>query len=138
MSLTCPVCKTYKLSYKERVILLPVIGWSVTCKSCDEIIGATVISELLFMLLLIVVNLIGIRFLLDLNFRHINFFTAFIISNLILCVLVWPLILRLRKCVVFKPYIPKSRFVGYLIYLIFPIFLIISVFFFAVKYQWGV
>jgi hypothetical protein len=54
-----------------------------------------------------------------------------------LYLLAWPRIVRLKPWTPFKYWLPKSRVLGYAVYLLIPVSAIILLFYFAVRFQWG-
>ena len=52
--------------------------------------------------------------------------------------MVWPTIVRLKPWTPFQYWLPKSRLIGYFVYLVIPVALMASLLFLAVKFGAGV
>ncbi len=50
---------------------------------------------------------------------------------------VWPAIVRLKPWTPFQYWLPKSRFIGYFVYLLLPLGILVLLFFLAVKFKVG-
>lgn len=129
MKLYCPSCSKYAFSYFQKLSLLVKRGIqvkTVTCKNCDESFCATPMSMLIIVLAIPLSILISVFFKLD------NFEIAFLASFMIF--IVWPLVVRVREASMTPFYLPESRLVGYLLYLIFPSLLVIGTIVLAIKF----
>ncbi len=148
MRTSCANCLTYKLSYKQKLKISPSWGYVsfLECPNCKTIICSTFLSRLLFILFLLLatINLGLYSKSLDLTNVQLSIIVAsiFVLAYFI----VWPIIVRTKKWKPLEDYLPtfrivgwlenglpKSRIVGYFLFLLLPIFFMVCCIFVAIK-----
>lgn len=142
MNLSCPICGNYILSYKEKMTLAPLPNQfslpTVKCKSCGELLCSTFLSRLILVSLTFGVILkIGFYFD-DPKLSGFQFSVMFLSVGSLFYFGIWQFIVRLKKWRPPEEYLPKSRLVGYSLYLILPITLMITLLYLAIRFEWGI
>jgi hypothetical protein len=140
MKIHCPNCKEYTLTYWEKMSLAPkkdIVLPSVICRNCQFKIGTTSTSRYGFILFFVFCMALGLFIVAKLNLNSIFAPIPFLISLAASYFLVWPYLVRVKPWCDFKYYLPKSRLVGYGIYLFIPIVLIVGLFVLGIKFGWG-
>jgi len=110
---------------------------SVTCQSCGEYLCATLLSRIAFVILAIGVILKVSFYFENPKLTGLQFSAMFLTVGTFFYFGVWPFMVRLKKWVPLEKYLPKSRVVGYGVYLVLPIIFIIAAFVLAAKYELG-
>jgi hypothetical protein len=109
--------------------------FAVTCPSCGAALRVTARSRLFAAGLIIGSYII----LVTLLWRSTYQLAAWQIVGLVLSILAmyyfvaWPFVVRFKPWSPFQYWLPKSRFVGYLIYLFVPLVIMASLLFLAIK-----
>jgi uncharacterized integral membrane protein len=146
MTRICPKCRGYKITVDEAEHLLPTKASTedppgITCKKCHAKLKATWGSILLFMGLLLAVasTLVSLsEYAVRVSHVPLKFETPILILAAIvgyfLCYrLMWPRIIRLDEWAPRKYWLPKSRIVGYSVYLLLPIAVIMLLFYLGIR-----
>jgi hypothetical protein len=132
--MNCPRCASTDFSYGDKLALMPRRFGSSTrfCKNCGNILVATSKSVILFFAYMIAMAYLVSEIFIKIGVQDIeaaSFAVALIVLPLSYLV-IWPLVLEVkiyryqasfRKSV----WLPKSRIVGYTVYLVFPIMIIV-------------
>lgn len=128
MKAFCPTCKDYRLSYKDKLKLSPSYGTvrAMICPKCGSVVCSTSLSRSLF-ILFILVPILAYGFIHGPSDLPKHIVIGLITLHLLIDYLVfWPLTMQVKKWKPLKSYLPKSRIVGYTLYLFIPIILIVS------------
>lgn len=138
----CRICTDQNISYWELLKLAPLpYQWSppaISCPKCQVKLGASNWSRSLFILGLSVSLIVGQILLTPVvnNFVEALDISSYSVSILVMAtfyIAIWPSIIRLQEWKPYKkPWLPKSRVVGYTVYLVIPASLIIGGLFLAV------
>jgi hypothetical protein len=131
----------YSLSHAERVELTPKTFQFTPphfiCPNCQEKLGSTELSRfvcvlaLLFSLFATVIVISG--FSLSKSFMPVVMMVFVLINLKINQYIIWPFIVNLKKWETLQASLPKSRLVGYSMFLVMPILIFIGLFWFGVK-----
>jgi hypothetical protein len=139
MKPSCPRCKKSEFSYRALLSSLPYRGElspvKIICPSCGASLRVTAKSRLAGASLLLGSYLLS---LLAVAYSPVTLqdWQLYLGSFLILgfCYLaLWPLIVRFKPWTPFQYWLPKSRLVGYTVYLLLPIGLILFSMYAAAK-----
>jgi hypothetical protein len=131
-------------SYRALLSTHPYFGefspTRITCPSCGVALRVTAKSRLLAAGA-IVGSLIGCMFLLGRLPVHLHKWQVFLAALGIFTAyyfIVWPAIIRLKPWTPFQYWLPKSRLIGYFVYLVIPVALMASLLSLAIKFEVGV
>jgi len=143
MGPSCPQCKESDFSYRALLSVHPYFGEfrpaRITCPSCGAALRVTVKSRLLsatVVLLLVIAS--GV--LLVKAGNHLYRWQILIVVAGILAfyyLAIWPLVVQLTPWTDFQYWLPKSRLVGYSVYLLLPVAAIALFLYLAVKFGLG-
>lgn len=143
MKPSCPSCKKSDFSYGSLLAVHPAPGefrpFSITCPSCGAALRVTAKSRLFSAGLIIgsyiVLVTVFWRFPHQLPTWQIS---ALALTDLATYYLVaWPLIVRLKPWSPFQYWLPKSRLLGYLVYLVVPLGIMTLLFFVLARFKVG-
>lgn len=127
MGPNCPNCKKSDFTYRQLLSVHPYRGEfspvSVTCPSCGAVSRVTAKSRLLAIVLILSFAIAPVVLLAQTAAEvavwqlgiSVLFFLAFYY------LVIWPLIVRLTPWTEFEYWLPKSRMVGYFVYLVLPL-----------------
>jgi len=136
-------CKKYKLSYREVLSLSPgpieLQPICFKCPVCDEAFRITWGSRAEFFcwLTIFLVGAIYGSTYFDSKNSGIWLLVIPAFPLGLSYFVVWPMIVRLEPWAPFEIWLPKSRLVGYSVYLLLPASVILGLLFLAVKMEWG-
>lgn len=139
----CPQCKKSDFSYRELLSVHPYPGEfnpaRITCPSCRAASRVTAKSRLLAVALILFLAIVPVLLLaragLDLaKWQIILVVIAFLAFY---NVAIWPQIVRLKPWTEWRYWLPKSRLIGYTVYLLLPIAAIALLIFLAAKLGLG-
>ena len=140
----CINCNNYKLTYWDTLCLAPrrpmLHPIHFSCPECEFIMKASSKSNWLFIISLLMLIFIS-TYLFHNYVGQPSDIEASILTIIVfgVCYLViWPKALQLEVYSMEKVWLPKSRAVGYLVYFIFPLLLIIGLLALAVYFEWGI
>ena len=146
MSGTCPKCERYQITVDEAEHLLPTKASmedppGIVCKKCHKKLKATWGSILLFIGLFLTVAFALVLLVeraiqgsqISPEFETPIFLLAAILGYFLCYRLIWPRIIRLDEWAPRKYWLPKSRIVGYSVYLMLPIAVIVLLFYLGVR-----
>ena len=139
MKPSCPCCCKSGFSYRALLALHPYPGefspTKITCPSCGEVLRVTAKSRLLAAAAIVsILPLLAVVVVLFPSPLHE--------WQLVLLVLplmagyyfgFWPLVVRLKPWSEFQYWLPKSRLVGYSVYLLFPVSLMVLFLYVAIR-----
>lgn len=112
---------------------------SITCPNCGKRLRITRGSRLLFVFLLlssvIATAVVCAKYTMGLAEPFFLAITASVAALIYL--VVWPCVIRVEKWASFRYWLPKSRLVGYTVYLLLPILFLVGLFSIAVTIKWG-
>jgi hypothetical protein len=138
----CPRCRKSDFSYRTLLAAHPYKGEfspvRITCPSCRADLRIKAKSRLagagaIFLLLGLVVLLarsVG-------NLQSWQIMLIWISAMAIYYFVVWPRIVRFKPWTPFQYWLPKSRIVGYSVYLLLPVALLVLLFYLGVHFEWG-
>lgn len=139
MRASCPRCMKSEFSYRALRSAHPYFGefspTRLNCPSCGVSLRITAKSRFLAAGA-IVGSLIACTLLLGLLPVHLHRWQVILVASGVVAVhyfMVWPAIVRLKPWTPFQYWLPKSRLVGYFVYLAVPVALMASLLFLAVK-----
>ena len=134
MNLSCPICKKYEFTYGEILHMSPggheFSPNRLDCGGCNARLRITRKSRLLFIAIFFV-SLIGNIFGMNAIFPKASKVLLLIsMVSVITCVyfIIWPRIVESEYWAPYKYWLPKSRLLGYTVYLVLPISVIIGLF----------
>jgi hypothetical protein len=128
-------------SYGALLAVHPAPGesspFSITCPSCGAALRVTAKSRFLAAGLIICSYIVLVITLWQSTTKLAGWqVTALVLAILAAYYLVaWPLIVRFKPWSPFQYWLPKSRLVGYFVYLIAPLGIMASLFFLAAKFK---
>jgi len=144
MKKKCPICNQHFFKYKELLTVTPqpfqFTPASLDCPRCKAKIGSTVFSKFICGVILIsslIGGMIGLaNFFPNLSKPEIAIFTLTVMA--LNFRIFWPATIRLKNWETMEDILPKSRAIGYLLFLIWPVATIIGLFVVAITFKWGV
>lgn len=143
MNSICPNCKESEFKYRELLGVHPYPGEftpaSICCPSCGTKLRVMIRSRLLGAVLFLGSIFLSL-FLLSHASMHASDWqvaTVGLCAMGIYYLLLWPAIVQLKAWTPFQYWLPKSRLVGYSVYLLLPIALMVTLLYLAAKYKVG-
>jgi hypothetical protein len=146
MTRICPKCRGYEITVDEAEHLLPTKASTedppgITCKKCHAKLKATWGSILLFIVLflasafaLVSLTLSAIRVThAPSKFETPILILAAILGYFLCYRLIWPRMIRLDEWAPRRYWLPKSRVVGYSVYLLLPMAVIVLLFYLGIR-----
>jgi hypothetical protein len=140
MRASCPRCMKSELPYRALLSVHPYFGefspTRIICPSCGTSLRVTAKSRFLGAIA-VVTSLVGCLLLLGRAPVHLPKWQAiFALVGVVAAYyfILWPVIVRLKPWSPFQYWLPKSRLVGYSVYLVVPILLIASLLLLAIKF----
>jgi len=137
---SCPRCFRSEFPYRALLSVHPAAGESspycITCPSCGTELRVTAKSRL-FAAVAIVGSFIGCMFLLGLSPVQLSKWQAVAVAMAILAAYyfaVWPLVVRFKPWSPFRYWLPKSRLIGYTVYLLIPVAMMALILYLAIKF----
>ena len=144
MRASCPRCMKSEFSYRALLSAHPYFGefspTRITCPSCGVPLRVTARSRFLAAGA-VVGSLIACMLLLGLLPIQLHKWQVILVALGVVTAyyfMVWPTIVRLKPWTPFQYWLPKSRLIGYFVYLVIPVALMASLLFLAVKFGAGV
>ncbi len=141
---SCPHCKKSEFRYRALLSVHPRVGESsparITCPSCGSALRVTAKARLIGAGA-VVGALIGSIFLLARSPIPLREWQVILVAFGVIAgyyFAVWPVVVRLKPWTPFQYWLPKSRIVGYFVYLFVPVALIALLFYLAAKFKAGV
>jgi len=141
MGPSCPRCRNSNFSYRALLSVHPSFGEfspaRINCPACGLALRVTARSRLEGAGG-VVISLIGVMVLL--GRAHAREWLGIVAATSILAAyyfVFWPIIVRLKPWTPFQYWLPKSRIVGYSLYLLAPVALMILLFYLGVLFGWG-
>jgi CXXC-20-CXXC protein len=136
---TCPNCGCSKFPYKLLLNSYSARGWNrpIKCPSCKHNLQVTVVSKLAFALASLVLPFAGIVLVLHESPSIVVADSIGISIAALSIFVIAPTIVQFKLWAPYRYWLPKSRVVGYSVYLLLPIALMVLLFAIAVHYQWG-
>ena len=139
----CPQCKKSGFSYRALLSIHPYPGEfspaGITCPSCEAALRVTAKSRLMAVALLLFLVAVPVVVLawsgVELHEWQVFFVAAG--SMVFYYFAIWPYVVRLKPWTAFQYWLPKSRLVGYFVYLLLPVATIALLFYLAVKFELG-
>jgi CXXC-20-CXXC protein len=143
MGPSCPQCKKSDFSYRELLSVHPYPGEfspaRITCPSCGAALRVTANSRLVAVTLILIFGIAPVFLLawagLDLSKWQIILFVLALLA--IYNLAIWPHVVRLKPWTEWQYWLPKSRLVGYTVYLLLPIATIAFLIFLAARFGLG-
>lgn len=143
MGPSCPQCKKSDFSYRELLSVHPYpVEFSparISCPSCNAALRITAKSRLVAVTLILFFAIAPVFMLawagLDLSKWQIILVVAAFLAFYNLAI--WPQVVRLKPWTEWRYWLPKSRLVGYTVYLLIPIATIALLFFLAARFELG-
>ena len=140
---SCPQCNKSDFSYRALLSVHPYpfefTPASITCPSCGAALRVTTKSRfLIFALAMILVPApfyLLARWRVDLQEGQFPFVAIGIIVFYYLAI--WPFVVRFKPWSAFQHWLPKSRLVGYSVYLLLPVATIALLMYLAAKLRVG-
>ncbi len=139
----CPNCKKPDFSYRQLLSVHPYRGEfspaSITCPTCGAVSRVTAKSRLLAIVLILSLAIIPVLLLAQATF-HLAVWKLVLVVMVFLSfyyLAIWPLIIRLKPWTEFAVWLPKSRLVGYFVYLLLPLTMIALLILLAVRLGLG-
>ena len=125
----CPYCQQSAFSYRALVAVHPsahVIPEKIVCPSCHAELRVTAMSRLTGALAFLATMAAVVLFALAADIKSQSWeFVVAILLGFVLYSIVWTLIVRLKPWTPqFQYWLPKSRVVGYSVYLLMPVVMI--------------
>ena len=143
MGPSCPTCNKSEFSYRELRLVHPYPGEfspaSISCPACEKDSRVTAKSRLLAAILILVLAAAPSLLLLQ-SGVHLNRWQVILVAMggiAFYYYAIWPIIVRLKPWTEFQYWLPKSRLVGYSVYLILPIATIALLVYLAAKFELG-
>jgi len=146
MARICPKCGKYQITVDEAEHLLPTKTSTedppgIVCKNCRKKLKATWGSILLFIGLFLAVAFALVLLVeraiqesrISPKFETPLLLLAAILGYFLCYRLIWPRIIRLDEWAPRKYWLPNSRIVGYSVYLLLPIAVIVLLFYLGVR-----
>ncbi len=143
MGPSCPRCKKSEFSYRALLSVHPYVGEfspaSITCPSCGVASRVTAKSRLLAVTLMLSLAVVPILLLAQAGVHLLKFQVVFVVIGVLsfYYLAIWPLVVRLKPWTAFQYWLPKSRLVGYSVYLLLPVATIALLIFLAAKFGLG-
>ena len=138
----CPHCHRSEFSYRALLLVHPYRGEfspaKIVCPSCSTRLRVTTLSRiaaaLLFVLPLFALVALSAQRA-DLTHSQVALVVAswFALYYLVL----WPITVRLKKWTPYQYWLPKSRLVGYTVYLLTPIAVMVLLLYLAAYFKLG-
>jgi CXXC-20-CXXC protein len=142
MGPSCPRCKKSEFSYREVLSVHPYPGEfspaRIKCPSCGMTSRVTAKSRLVSAGVLLA--LLAFLVLLSQTGIHLHEWQVLLLAFGTIAVYyfaLWPRAVRLKPWTPFQYWLPKSRLVGYSVYLVAPVTLIVLLFYLAVRFGAG-
>jgi hypothetical protein len=138
----CPRCDRTDFSFRALHAVHPHPGEfspsRIICPSCRAVLRVTAISRLVsaFVCLCILAGLIVLAAALGVSLKGWRL-APLIVAWLVVYSISWIYIVRLKSWTPWQYWLPKSRVLGYTVYLGIPVATIVSVFSLAVHFKWG-
>ncbi len=141
MSPSCPHCSKSSFTYRTLLAVHPYPGESspakIACPSCGETLRVKASSRFLAAALIVsILPLIAV--VMALFPSPLDDWQLVLVVSALMAgyyFVFWPLAVRLKPWSEFQYWLPKSRIVGYAVYLLLPISLMVLIFFAAIR--WG-
>ena len=143
MGPSCPRCKKSNFSYRNLLSVHPYPGEfspaRITCPSCGAASRVTAKSRLLAATLFVFLPVVPVVLLARAG-PELTEWQMILVAVVFLAfynLAIWPQIVRLKPWTEFRYWLPKSRLVGYSVYLLLPIATIALMIFLAAKFGLG-
>ena len=140
---TCPRCMKSEFPYRALISTFPYPGESspacINCPSCGIALRVTTRSRFLGAGVLLG-SLIGTSLLLTRSPIHLRGWQVMLVVFGVIAAYYfafWPIAVRLKPWTPFQYWLPKSRLVGYSVYLLLPVALLVSLLYLAIKFEVG-
>jgi len=139
----CPQCKKSDFSYRELLSVHPYPGEfspaRIMCPSCGAASRVTAKSRLLVVALIVFLAMTPVLLLAQAGIDLAKWQMIFVVVAFLAFynLAIWPFIVRLKPWTEFQYWLPKSRLVGYSVYLLLPIVAIGFLVFLAAKLGLG-
>ena len=143
MGPSCPNCGKSEFRYRALLSVHPSPGEMsptlITCPSCGSNLRVTAKSRLLgaATFLSLVIASAMLLATLPMTLMEWQFLTAILSVMAAYYFAIWPLIVRLKPWSEFQYWLPKSRLVGYSVYLLLPLGIMALALYLAVKFKVG-
>ncbi len=141
---SCPHCMKSEFTYRTLLSVHPSVGESsparISCPSCGMALRVTAKSRLVGAAA-IVASLIGTIFLLARSPIQLREWQVILVALGVIAtyfLAFWPLAVRFKPWTPFQYWLPRSRLVGYFVYLLLPVALMASLLYLAAKFKVGV
>jgi hypothetical protein len=136
---TCPNCGCSKFPYTLLLTSYSARGWGrpIKCPSCKHTLQVSVISKLAAGLALLILPFAGIVLVSHESHSVVVGDSIGISMAALSMFLIAPTIVRFKPFAPYRVWLPKSRVVGYSVYLLLPVALMVLLFAIAVHYRWG-
>lgn len=143
MGPSCPECGKSSFTYRSLLAVHPYRGEfnpaRIICPSCGTELRVTTASRLLSAAIFLA-SVFGVAALLVLTALDIPRWLTFVIIIGTMCTYffaIWPLTVRFKPWTPFRYWLPKSRLVGYTVYLLLPVALMVLVLILLAKFKVG-
>ena len=139
----CPQCKKSELSYRALLNIHPYPGEfspaGVICPSCKTALRVTAKSRLMAitLILFLVAAPIVVLARSGVDIQEWQFFLLPAGFMIFYYLAVWPYVVRLKPWTAFQYWLPKSRLIGYSVYLLLPVATIALLLYLAAKFELG-
>ena len=143
MGPSCPTCKKSEFSHRALRAVHPYAGEfcpaSITCPCCGRDSRITARSRLLSVILMLVLATAPSLLLLQAGIHLQQWKLVLVVMGGIAFYYyaIWPLVVRLKPWTEFQYWLPKSRLVGYSVYLLLPVATIALLIYLAAKFELG-
>lgn len=127
MKPSCPCCRESAFRYRALLSVHPYAGEAdparIECPSCGVALRVTAKSRLLGALtaIAVVVGWLLLLAQLPVPLQYWQSFVAAVAGLAIYYFVVWPVIVRFKPWTPFQYWLPRSRLIGYSVYLLLPI-----------------
>ena len=143
MGPSCPQCKESDFSYRALLSVHPYFGEfspaRIICPSCGATLRVTakarLLSATLFLFLVFATGVLLAKAGSQLHGWQLFIVVAGVLAFYSLAI--WPLFVRLKPWSAFQYWLPKSRLVGYSVYLLLPVATIVLLLYLATKFGFG-
>jgi hypothetical protein len=143
MAASCPTCNKSEFSYRALRSVHPYPGEfgpaSIACPSCGSDVRVTAKSRLVAAILMFVFATAPSLLMLWAGL-HLHTWQIVIVAMggiAIYYYAIWPLVVRLKPWSEFQYWLPKSRLIGYSVYLFLPVATIVLLVYLAAKFELG-
>lgn len=137
----CPRCRRSEFSYRSLLAVHPYRGEfspaSISCPACHARLRVTGWSRVAGAALAVVPIFVTFIFGRALLVEPWQAGVAVVIWLAFYYFGLWPITVRLKPWTPFAPWLPKSRVVGYSIYLALPVVVMVLLFILGVHFGWG-